>query len=103
MELPGCLGADRTWICIFPDIKSNKKYKGKNTINIMKNSWFKGKKVTATLAVVVFFAGFLFVDRGSISGNVIVNNTPSFNTISLIGLLLVLCSAILAAYTIRKR
>ena len=103
MELPSHPGADRTWICLFPDININKKYKGKKTINIMKNSWSKGKKITATLAVVVFFAGFLFVDRGSISGNVIVDNTPSFNTISLIGILLVLCSVILAAYTIRKR
>ena len=103
MELPGYLGANRTWICIFPNIKSNKKYKGKNTINIMKNSWFNGKKVAATFAVVAFFTGFLFVDRGSISGNVIVDGTPQFNVVSMIGLLLVLCSVILAAYTIRKK
>lgn len=69
----------------------------------MENSWFKEKKVAATFAVVAFFAGFLFVDRGSISGNVIVDNTPTFNIISMVGLLLVLCSAILVFYTVRKR
>ena len=69
----------------------------------MENSWFKEKKVTAMFAVVAFFSGFLFVDRGSISGNVIVDNTPTFNIISMIGLLLVLCSAILVFYTVKKR
>jgi len=70
----------------------------------MKNNWFKEKKVTITFAAVAFFTGFLFVDRGSISGNVIVDNTPFLSsTVSLVGLLLVLCSAILVAYTIRKR
>ena len=91
-------------------MKSNKKYKltiiRKNIINMVKNkenSWFRGKKVTAVFAAVAFFAGFLFVDRGSISGNVIVDNDSALSIVSIVGLLLVLCSAILTAYTIRKR
>lgn len=68
-----------------------------------KTSWFKEKKVTAVFAVVAFFAGFLFVDRGGISGNVILDGTQNFDIVSLIGLLLVFCSAILAAYAIRKK
>ena len=103
MEFPGCFGADRIRICIFPDMKSNKRYKVKNIINMVENNWFKGKELTAMFAAVAFFTGFLFVDRGSISGNVIVDNAPSLNAVSLIGLLLVLCSTILTAYTIRKR
>jgi len=83
-------------------MKSNK-YKGKHITNTMENSWFKEKKVTAIFAAVAFFTGFLFVDRGSISGNIILDGSYSFNIVSLIGLLLVLCSAVLAAYTIRKR
>ena len=67
------------------------------------NSWFREKKVTAIFAAVAFFAGFLFVDRGSISGNVIVDNDSALSIVSIVGLLLVLCSAILTAYTIRKR
>ena len=70
----------------------------------MENSWFKNKGVTAIFAVVAFFVGFLFVDRGSISGNIILGESNySVSIISMIGLLLVLCSAILAAYTIRKK
>ena len=69
----------------------------------MKNRWFKANKVTITFAIVAFFTGFLFVDRGSISGNVIVDNTPTFNIVSIVGLLLVFCSVILVVYTIKNR
>jgi hypothetical protein len=66
-------------------------------------NWLKGKKVSATFAAVAFFAGFLFVDRGSISGNVILDGSYSVSAVSVIGLLLILCSAILTAYIIRKK
>jgi hypothetical protein len=69
----------------------------------MENSWLKKKEVAATFAAVAFFAGFLFVDRGSISGNVILDGSYSVSAVSVIGLLLILCSAILTFYSIRKR
>ncbi len=66
-----------------------------------KLKWFKTKKVAAVFAAVAFFIGFLFLDKGII-GNVILENNSPVDFISLIGLLLVLCSAILAVYIIKK-
>ena len=66
-----------------------------------KRKLFKTKGVAAVFAAVAFVAGFLFLDKGT-TGNVILDNSPSFNAISLIGLLLVFCSAILAVYIIKK-
>ena len=66
-----------------------------------KVKWFKTKKVAAVFAAVSFVIGFLFLDKG-ITGNVILDNKYPVDFISLIGLLLVLCSAILAVYIIKK-
>ncbi|MCX6749592.1 MAG: hypothetical protein NTW17_02510 [Candidatus Pacearchaeota archaeon] len=66
-------------------------------------SWFKKRKVTAGFALVTFIAGFLLIDYNSISGNAVLNNSSSFEPLSLIGLLLIFCAAILAMYTIKNR
>ena len=66
-----------------------------------KTGWLKTKKVTFSFAIVALIAGFLFLDR-STTGNVILNNNSPFDFVSLIGLLLVFCSAILAVYAIRR-
>jgi len=66
-----------------------------------KVKWFKMKGVAAIFAVVAFVVGFLFLDKG-VTGNVILDNKYPVDVVSLIGLLLVLCSAILAVYIIRK-
>jgi len=66
-----------------------------------KVKWFKTKKVAAVFAAVSFVIGFLFLDKG-ITGNVILDNQYPVDFISLIGLLLILCSAILAVYIIKK-
>jgi len=62
---------------------------------------FRTKCVAAILAAVMFVVGFLFLDKG-ITGNVILDHKYSVNVVPLIGLLLVLCSAILAVYIIKK-
>lgn len=67
-----------------------------------KVKWFKAKKVAAVFAAVAFIIGFLFLDKG-VTGNVILDNKYPVDFISLIGLLLVLCSAILAVYLIKKQ
>jgi hypothetical protein len=67
-----------------------------------KVKWFKTKKVAAVFAAVSFVIGFLFLDKG-ITGNVILDNQYPVDFISLIGLLLVLCSAILAVYIIKRQ
>jgi len=66
-----------------------------------KLKWFKTKKIAAVFAAVAFVIGFLFLDKG-ITGNVILDNKYPVDVISLIGLLLILCSVILAVYLIKK-
>lgn len=62
----------------------------------------KRKKIAAVFAFLTFMVGFLFLDINS-TGNVVLNGTPSFEVGSLVGLLLIVCSAILTVYTVRKR
>jgi hypothetical protein len=62
----------------------------------------KRKKIAAVFAFFTFIVGFLLLDMSS-TGNVVLNGTPSFDITSLIGLLLIVCSAILTLYTVRKR
>jgi len=68
----------------------------------MAKNQLKSKKLMAVFAAVSFIVGFFFVDRGSITGNVILNNDFSFSVFSIIGLLLILCSAILTFKIVRK-
>lgn len=66
-----------------------------------KENFFKKRKVTAMFAVISLAGGFIFLNKG-ITGNVVLNGSHAFSVVSLIGLLLVLCSAILIAYSIKK-
>ena len=65
-------------------------------------SWFKTRKVIASFAIVALTGGFLFLNH-SITGNIILNDEYSFNLISIIGLMLILCSIILGVYSVRKK
>ena len=67
-----------------------------------KVKWFKTKGVAAVFAVVAFVVGFLFLDRGGFTGNVILDNHYPVDVMSIIGLLLVLCSVVLAVWLARK-
>jgi len=53
------------------------------------------------LAFASLAAGFVLLNKGT-TGNVILNNNPSFDIFPLIGLLFVLFSAILAFIAIKK-
>lgn len=66
-----------------------------------KKNPIKTKKVTGVFALIALVAGFLFLDRG-VTGNVILNNKQPLDVISLIGLLLVFCAAILTVYAVRR-
>ena len=66
-----------------------------------KQNWFKKKKIASVFALVTLVAGFLFLDQG-ITGNAVLNNNPAVNVISLVGLLLVFCAAILSVYSLRR-
>jgi len=60
------------------------------------------KAITSILAAVSFLTGFLLIDRGGISGNVIVGSQSTMSPISIAGLVLVLLSIVLAAYSLKK-
>ncbi len=60
------------------------------------------RKATAFFAIIALIGGFLFLNH-SITGRVISDNNSSFNTISIIGLMLILCSIILGAYSLWKK
>ncbi len=67
----------------------------------MKNILIK-KGVTWVFAIIAVAAGFMFLDS-SFTGNVIVNKQDSVSLVSLIGLLLLVCSAVLIAYSVKKK
>ena len=64
--------------------------------------WFETKKATMVFAIISLIGGFLFLNH-SITGNIILSDKYSFNLVSLIGLLLILCAVILGAYSIKKK
>jgi len=61
----------------------------------------KTKKIMGGLAFASLAAGFVLLNKGT-TGNVILNNNPSFDIFPLIGLLFVLFSAILAFIAIKR-
>ena len=64
----------------------------------------KSSPITGGFAVIAFIGGVLFLSYSyGMTGNVILNDKYSFNFLSLIGLLLVLCSGILGLYSIKKK
>ena len=67
----------------------------------MGENFFKKKSVTSSFALVALAGGFVFLDKG-ITGNIILKGAESISWISIIGLLLILCSIILGAYSIKK-
>jgi uncharacterized membrane protein HdeD (DUF308 family) len=62
----------------------------------------KSKKVTTTFGIVAFIAGAIFL-QSSMTGNVVIKDTASFEVIPLVGLALIFCSLVMAAYAIRKK
>ena len=67
----------------------------------MEKSLFSAKKIVMLFAAVLLMVGFLLIDRG-ISGNVVLDGEYTSNPLSLIGLVIILFSAILTAYVIIK-
>jgi hypothetical protein len=63
--------------------------------------WFEQKKVTASFGIAALIGGLVFLTKGRITGNVIFHESSSFEPLSLIGSLLLLCSAILIVYTLK--
>ncbi len=67
-----------------------------------KKSLLKTRKVTGIFSLAAFIGGFLFLNP-TITGGAILENSSSLSSLSIIGLLLIACSVILAAYALKKR
>lgn len=64
--------------------------------------WFKTRQATSLFALASFGFGFIFL-KNNFTGNVVLNGGGSYNLISFIGMLLILCSVALGAYSLKKR
>ena len=67
-----------------------------------KEKFLKKTLTTKLIGTLTFLGGFYFLSK-NITGNTILNEGKIFNLLSLIGLLLIVCSAILITYSIRKK
>jgi len=69
------------------------------------NFWIslKTKRSTTIFALIALIGGFLFLNQSNVTGNIILSKENPINIISIIGLLLILCSVILSLYSIKKR
>lgn len=68
----------------------------------MKEKFFARKSVTWVFAIIAAFSGFLFLDAVP-TGNIIVNRQNPVSVLSIIGLLLIACSAVLIVYSAKKK
>jgi len=64
-----------------------------------KQTFFQKRSVIATFGILALIGGALFVRRSGVTGNV-VGFGGSFSIITFIGLLLLVCSIVLIAYSV---
>ncbi len=67
-----------------------------------KENILKTKKAAIMFAIVALISGFLFLSP-SITGGVISESSDSFNSLPLIGLVLIGCTIVLATYSLKKK
>ena len=67
-----------------------------------KENILKTKKISTIFGIIALIGGFLFLSP-SMTGRFILESVDSFNPLSLIGLLLIGCAIVLAAYAIKKK
>lgn len=65
-------------------------------------NWLKTPLATAVFSGISLISGILFLNK-NLTGKVIVGNNTTINALSVIGSLLVVCSIILAIYSLMKR
>jgi hypothetical protein len=76
-----------------------------------KQDFFLKRSVIATLGIIALLGGFVFINSGfltgffvsSPTGNFVVSEFQPFSILSILGMLLILCSAILIVYSIVKK
>ena len=64
--------------------------------------WFKTKKTTKIFAIISLILGFLFIMKSIITRSMFLDSGYSLNPFLVIGLLLISCSIILGAYSLKK-
>lgn len=99
MELFGFACFNRDVVRYFDNIKF---FKIKISKKDMEKKFFERKGVTWVFSAIALISGVVFLDSNP-TGNVIVNNKNSVSIISLLGLLLILCSVILITYSVKKK
>lgn len=68
----------------------------------MEENILKKRKTVALFAIAALIGGFLFLSP-NITGGVILEKPGSLGMLSLIGLLLIFCTIILAIYALKKK
>jgi len=68
----------------------------------MKENFFTRKEIVLLFAVIALVFSFLFLDA-NFTGSIIIDKPSPITPLSLISLLLIACSAILIAYSVKKR
>ena len=69
---------------------------------MVKTKIFSPKGVLGIFAAITFLAGFFLLDNGSFTGNAVLSEGTSFNPIAMVGLTLIVCSAVLAFFSLKK-
>jgi len=67
-----------------------------------KTNFLTKKRTTTFFAIISLIGGISFLNK-NITGKIILEDAFSFDLISLIGLLLILCSIILGVYSLKKK
>lgn len=63
--------------------------------------FFKNKKTIVITGIISFIGGIFFITK-RVSGNIISSDYYSFNLVGIIGILLIICSAILFYYNAKN-
>ena len=64
--------------------------------------WFRTRTATGIFAIAAFAGGLMFLNN-SLTGNVILEDAKVLDALSFIGLILIVCSLILAFYAARNK
>jgi len=67
-----------------------------------KTNFLTRKKTTAFFAILSLIGGLAFLNK-NITGKIILSQTSSFDLLSVIGALLIMCSVVLGVYSIKKK
>ena len=68
----------------------------------MKESFFQTRKTTAFFAIIGLVWGSILMNK-NITGKIVLEELSPFDLLSLIGMLLILCSIVVGVYSLKKK